>query len=88
MTARRRDAEAGSRSLVQAAARGLLTWLIDPGLPGDAVQLVRTIRANADIAKVRLVMFTRRFVDAQHARDAGFDACPSKPVRQTVLSSA
>ena len=74
--------------LVQAAARGAPfdMALIDVGLPGmDAAQLARTIRASADIAKVRLVMFTRRFVDAQHARDAGFDACLVKPVRQTVL---
>ena len=74
--------------LVQAAARGAPydMALIDLGLPGmDAAQLARTIRASADIAKVRLVMFTRRFVDAQHARDAGFDACLVKPVRQTVL---
>jgi PAS domain S-box-containing protein len=74
--------------LVQAAARGAPydMALIDLGLPGmDAAQLARTIRASADIAKVRLVMFTRRFVDAQHARDAGFDACLVKPVRQSVL---
>jgi CheY-like chemotaxis protein len=30
-------------------------------------------------------MLTRRHVDVRNARDAGFDACLIKPVRQTVL---
>lgn len=74
--------------LVQAAARGAPfdMALIDLGLPGmDATQLARSIRASADIAKVRLVMFTRRHVDTQSAREAGFDACLVKPVRQSAL---
>jgi CheY-like chemotaxis protein len=60
--------------------------LVDLGLPGmDALELARTIRARPDIAKVRLVMLTRRHADSRNARDAGFDACLVKPVRQTVL---
>jgi PAS domain S-box-containing protein len=74
--------------LVQAAARSVPydMALIDLGLPGmDALELARTIRARADISRVRLVMLTRRHADSRAARDAGFDACLVKPVRQTVL---
>jgi PAS domain S-box-containing protein len=74
--------------LVQAAARSVPydMAIIDLGLPGmDALELARTIRARADIANVRLVMLTRRHADSRGARDAGFDACLVKPVRQTVL---
>ena len=74
--------------LVQAAARSVPYDLavIDLGVPGmDALELARTIRARPDIGKLRLVMLTRRHVDVTHARDAGFDACLVKPVRQTVL---
>jgi signal transduction histidine kinase/DNA-binding response OmpR family regulator/HPt (histidine-containing phosphotransfer) domain-containing protein len=74
--------------LAQAASRGAPydVALIDLRLPGmDAEQLARTIRNRADIAKVRLIMLTRRHVDAKHARDSGFDACLVKPVRQTAL---
>src|SRR5262249_18198634 len=74
--------------LAQAAARGAPydVALIDLRLPGmDTEQLARIIRGRADIAKVRLIMVTRRHVDAKHARDSGFDACLVKPVRQTAL---
>ena len=74
--------------LAQAAARSVPydIAVIDLGLPGvDALDLARTIRARTDIGKVRLVMLTRRHVDATNAREAGFDACLVKPVRQTVL---
>ncbi|MGH8667963.1 MAG: response regulator [Burkholderiales bacterium] len=74
--------------LAQAAARSVPYDLavIDLGLPGmDALELARTIRARPDLAKVRLVMLTRRHADSRNAREAGFDACIVKPVRQTVL---
>ncbi|HEV3007601.1 MAG TPA: response regulator [Burkholderiales bacterium] len=74
--------------LAQAAARGAHYDLaiIDLGLPGmDPLELARAIRARADIAKVRLIMLTRRQVDIRNAREAGVDACLAKPVRQTVL---
>jgi CheY-like chemotaxis protein len=74
--------------LAQAAARSVPydIAVIDLGLPGtDALELARTIRARADIAKMRLVMLTRRHADIQNARDVGFDACLVKPVRQTGL---
>jgi two-component system, sensor histidine kinase and response regulator len=74
--------------LSQASARGAPydIAIIDLGLPGmDALELARTIRARPEIAKVRLVMLTRRQVDIKNARDAGIDACLSKPVRQTML---
>jgi PAS domain S-box-containing protein len=74
--------------LAQAAARSVPydVAVIDLGLPGmDALELARTIRARRDIANVRLVMLTRRHADSSSARDAGFDGCLVKPVRQTVL---
>src|SRR5882672_1722552 len=74
--------------LAQAAARSAPydIAIIDLGLAGmDALELARTIRARADIAKLRLVVLTHRQVDLQKARDAGIDACLAKPVRQTVL---
>jgi two-component system, sensor histidine kinase and response regulator len=73
--------------LAQAAGRSMPydIAVIDLALPADALELVRTIRARADIAKVRLVVLTRRQLDLQNARDAGIDACLGKPVRQTVL---
>jgi PAS domain S-box-containing protein len=74
--------------LAQAMARSIPydIAVVDLGLPGmDALELARSVRARADIAKVRLVMLTRRHADIGNARDAGFDACLVKPVRQTVL---
>jgi CheY-like chemotaxis protein/HPt (histidine-containing phosphotransfer) domain-containing protein len=73
-------AEAGSRGAPYDIA------IIDLGLPGmDAFELARTIKARGEIAKVRLVVLTRRQADVKHAREAGIDACLAKPVRQTVL---
>jgi two-component system sensor histidine kinase/response regulator len=74
--------------LSQAAARGAPydIAIIDLGLPGmDALELARKIRARAAIAKVRLVLLTRRQADFNEARGAGIDACLAKPVRQTSL---
>ena len=74
--------------LAQAAARNAPydIAIIDLGPAGmDALELARTIRARADIAKLRLVVLTHRQMDTQNARDAGIDACLAKPVRQTVL---
>ena len=74
--------------LAQAAARGAPydIAIIDLVVPGiDALELARTIRARAAIAKVRLVLLTRRQADLRDARNAGIDACLGKPVRQTVL---
>jgi CheY-like chemotaxis protein/HPt (histidine-containing phosphotransfer) domain-containing protein len=74
--------------LAQAAARGAPydIAIIDLALPGmDALDLARQIRARADIAKVRLVVLTRRQADLKNARDVGIDACLAKPVRQTML---
>jgi PAS domain S-box-containing protein len=74
--------------LAEAAARGAPydIAIIDLGQPGmDALELSRGIKARADIAKVRLVLLTRRQADIKIARDAGIDACIAKPVRQTVL---
>src|SRR5262245_28184591 len=74
--------------LTQAAGRGAPYDLavIDLGRPGmDAIEFVRGIRSRAEIAKLRLVLLTRRQADIRSATTAGVDACLSKPVRQTVL---
>jgi CheY-like chemotaxis protein/HPt (histidine-containing phosphotransfer) domain-containing protein len=75
--------------LAQAAARSVPYDLaiIDLGLPGmDALELARAIRAaRADVAKVRMVMLTRRHADSRNAREAGFGASLVKPVRQSAL---
>jgi two-component system, sensor histidine kinase and response regulator len=74
--------------LTQAAARGAPydIAIIDLGQAGmDALELARTIRGRSDIAKVRLVVLTRRQADIKSAREAGIDACLAKPVRQTML---
>jgi PAS domain S-box-containing protein len=74
--------------LVQAAARSVPydIAVVDLGAPGmDALELARAIRGRPEIAKVRLIMLSRRHVDVKNARDAGYDACLVKPVRQTAL---
>ena len=75
-------------ALGQAAARSVPFDLaiVDLGAAGlDPLELARAVRERADIAKVRLVMLTRRHADSRGARDAGFDACLVKPLRQTAL---
>jgi CheY-like chemotaxis protein len=77
--------------LAKAAARGVpydiaLVDLAKPGL--DALEFARGIRRRAEFANLRLVMLTRRHADIRSAREAGFDACLVKPVRQTVLYEA
>jgi two-component system, sensor histidine kinase and response regulator len=74
--------------LAQAAARSVSydIAILEAGLQGaDTLELARAIRGNAAIAKVRLVMLTRRHADITSAREAGVDACLVKPVRQTML---
>jgi PAS domain S-box-containing protein len=76
--------------LAQGAARGAPydVAILDLGLPGAAAfELARMIRADAAIAKVRLVMLTTigRHADIREARNVGIDACLVKPVRQTAL---
>jgi two-component system, sensor histidine kinase and response regulator len=74
--------------LTEAAARSIPydMAIVDLALaPADSLQFARTIRFRADMAKVRLIMLSRRRVDVNEARAAGFDTCLVKPVRQTVL---
>jgi signal transduction histidine kinase/DNA-binding response OmpR family regulator/HPt (histidine-containing phosphotransfer) domain-containing protein len=72
--------------LANAAARSVPyeMVIIDLGLL-DSLELARTIRARADIARVRVVVLTRRVADVREAVNADIDACLAKPVRQTVL---
>jgi two-component system, sensor histidine kinase and response regulator len=74
--------------LANAAARSVPydMVVIDLGsLDADSLELARTIRSRADIAKVRVVMLTRRLADVREAGNADIDACLEKPVRQSVL---
>jgi PAS domain S-box-containing protein len=74
--------------LAEASARGVPydIALIDLAKPGlDALEFARGMRRRAELSGLRLVMLTRRHADIRSARDAGFDACLVKPVRQTVL---
>ena len=76
--------------LSQAAARGApydvaIIDIISAGM--DTLELARAIKADAAIARVRLVMLTPvgRHADIREARNVGIDACLVKPVRQTAL---
>ena len=74
--------------LNDAAARGVPYDLavVDLAVPGgDPLELARTIRTKALLAGLRLLLLTRRHGDVAEAREAGFDACLVKPVRQTAL---
>jgi CheY-like chemotaxis protein len=82
------SAEQAIEALTIAAERGTPydIAIIDLGTPGmDGPELARTIRSRQAITRVRLVMLTRRQTDLKEARNAGIDACLSKPVRQTAL---
>jgi signal transduction histidine kinase/CheY-like chemotaxis protein len=82
------NAEQALEMLIQAAARGAPYDLavVDLGRPGmDPLELARNIRGRAEIAKLKLVVLTRRQADLKSATVAGVDACLAKPVRQTVL---
>ena len=71
-----------------AAARGVPYDLavVDLAVPGgDPLELARAIRTRAALAGLRLLLLTRRHGDVVEAREAGFDACLVKPVRQTAL---
>jgi PAS domain S-box-containing protein len=60
--------------------------VVDLGVAGmDPLELARAIRGRPEVAAVRLVMLTRRHSDLTSAREAGYDACLVKPVRQTGL---
>ncbi len=74
--------------LSDAAARGVPYDLavVDLTVPGgDPLDLARSLRAKAPLAALRLLLLTRRHGDVTEAREAGFDACLVKPVRQTAL---
>jgi two-component system, sensor histidine kinase and response regulator len=76
--------------LAQGAAQGAPydVAVLDLGPPNTgAFELARTIRADAAVAKVRLVMLTTvdRHADIREARNAGIDACLVKPLRQAAL---
>jgi signal transduction histidine kinase/CheY-like chemotaxis protein len=79
--------------LVQAAERGkpfdmaIIDYMM-PHMDGEA--LGKTIKKNPLLADIRLVLLTSRGVrgDAARARDAGFDAYLTKPIKQSQMFDA
>ncbi|WP_332827648.1 response regulator [Ramlibacter sp.] len=71
--------------LAQAAARSVPYDMVVIDLDAGSLELARSIRARADIAKVRMVLLTRRLADVRDAANAVIDACLAKPVRQSAL---
>ena len=94
MTTRVADsAEHALVSLKQAVERGIPMDMavIDLGFAGgDPLALARTIRAEPELAKLKLVMLAPvgNHAAIQEARSAGHDACLVKPVRQSALYDA
>ena len=83
-------AEHGLELLTQAASRGVPFDLavIDLGYAGkDSLKLARSIKSQAAIAGVRLVMLTPvgNHALVKDAREVGIEACLVKPVRQSDL---
>ena len=77
-------------TLRTAAARGAPynVALLDHALPGmSAIGLARRIKADAALAKLRLVMLApaARHADIKEVCQADIDACLAKPVRQSAL---
>ncbi|HEV7803669.1 MAG TPA: response regulator, partial [Burkholderiales bacterium] len=82
-------AERALEMLHEAAARNVPydLALVDMKMPGmNGLELAQAIHADPRIASTRLIMLSSLFSgDATAARQAGFAACLSKPVRRTEL---
>jgi PAS domain S-box-containing protein len=62
--------------------------LIDTMLPGmNGEEMVRTIRADPRLAELKMILLTSRGLrgDAARARDLGFDAYLTKPIKSSQL---
>jgi CheY-like chemotaxis protein/HPt (histidine-containing phosphotransfer) domain-containing protein len=71
-----------------AQGRPFAIAIVDFHMPGmDALDLARAIKAETRLARTRLVLVSMGAVRGQagEARDAGFDAFLTKPVRQSPL---
>jgi signal transduction histidine kinase/DNA-binding response OmpR family regulator len=87
------SAECGDRALEllrSAAARGehYDVAILDMQMPGmDGLQLARAIKANPEIADVRLILLSSigDYTLAAASKEAGVDACLTKPARQLEL---
>jgi signal transduction histidine kinase/DNA-binding response OmpR family regulator len=86
------SAESGTRALEMlraAAGRGepYAVAIVDERMPGvDGVELARAIRADLSIAGTRLILLTSIGHVGAEANYAGlFDACLTKPARQSAL---
>jgi len=84
------DAGTALRVALEAAGQNAPYELavLDMMMPGmDGLQLARGIRGSPELAGIRLLLLTSagRAGDTADTRRAGFDACLSKPVRQSQL---
>jgi CheY-like chemotaxis protein/HPt (histidine-containing phosphotransfer) domain-containing protein len=84
------DAGAALRVALEAAGDSAPFELavLDMMMPGmDGLQLARAMRGSPELTGIRLLLLTSagRAGDTTETRRAGFDACLSKPVRQSQL---
>ncbi len=63
--------------------------VLDMQMPGmDGLELARRIKADPDFSHIRLVLLTSMGRRGEEARQAGIEACLTKPVRQSELYDA
>ena len=82
-------AEDGEEALELARARRPVVVVLDVMMPRlGGVELVKTLRADAELSKVKIILLSARAQDADVARglDAGADAYLVKPFKYTELA--
>jgi CheY-like chemotaxis protein len=84
------DGEAALEALDRAFQEGRPFHLaiLDMNMPGmDGIELARRVKASADLRSVVLLLLSSRGMkdDASKARDAGFAACVTKPLKRQIL---
>ena len=79
----------GEEALALARARRPVVVVLDVMMPRlDGVELVKTLRADAELSEVKIVLLSARAQDADVARGlaAGADAYLVKPFKYTELA--